>query len=135
VATNRVLLIDEAETRPFWLLERLAIWEAPVHFASSRAGVPKLLNTHRFVIVLTALRLRDASAFDLIPMIEGRPTDLFSYLPAGNGTWWLHLLKSGKECIRESRLQRSDFLRIAQQILNKEPSTELIGAASKPPRP
>lgn len=113
----RILLVGDRASTPACLSERLTYWGAQCRFASSRAEVFALAQTERFDVVLSRIRLRDGNALHLIPLFEGQPTSLFSYLSAKDGCWWLPLLKSGSESERGPALQHKEFLKLLQQTV------------------
>lgn len=122
MAASKILIVGDSETRPNGLVERLIDWGGRCQFASCRAEVFALVQTESFNLVLSRTRLHDGNAFQLIPLFEGQPTSLFSYLSARNGCWWLPLLKSGSECEGGPAIQHKDFMRLMQQTV--EQSTE-----------
>ena len=119
MATSKVLLIGDAETRPTWLLDKLASLDVVSYFVPGRADLPGMLRLHRFAFILTKLRLPDASAFDLVPLVRGISVDLYAYLQAGNGAWWVPLVKGGAECVGAGArpLKRDEFLRMVARML------------------
>jgi DNA-binding NtrC family response regulator len=125
MATRKVLLIGDAETRPTWLLDKLASLEVESYFVPGRADVLRMLRLHRFSFILAKLRLPDASAFDLVPLVRGISVDLYAYLQAGNGTWWVPLVKDGTECVGVRPLKRDAFVRMLAQLLAEQPSAEM----------
>lgn len=117
----RILLVGDSETRPFHLSERLAEWGGECEFASCRADVASLIRSQRFDLILSRMRLSDGSAFELIPLVNGRPTSLFSYLPTKDGCWWLPLVRMGAECSSGPALQDTVFMGILEGLVKKLP--------------
>ena len=123
-------MIGDAYGKLASLMEEMKCWGAAFGFASTRAGACKLLESQEFGLVLSRLRLPDASAIELITLVEGRRTDLFSYMPAGDGLRWLHLVHSGKECVGSDTMRTPDFLRIIEKLLKGKPGTALSHATA-----
>ncbi len=119
MATPRILLVGDNETRPYWLSERLIDWGGQCQFASCRTDVAVLLRSQRFELLLSRMRLPDGNAFELIPLVQGRSTSLFSYLPAKDGCWWLPLVQSGKECISGPALPEPDFMEKLEELVRR----------------
>jgi len=117
----RILLVGDSETRPYHLSERLAEWGGECQFASCRADVVSLIRSQRFDLILSRMRLSDGSAFELIPLVKGRPTSLFSYLPTKDGCWWLPLVRLGAECSSGPALQDSVFMKMLEGLVKKMP--------------
>jgi hypothetical protein len=118
---SRILLVGDSETRPYHLSERLADWGGECQFASCRADVSTLIRSQRFDLVLSRMRLSDGSAFELIPLVNGRPTSLFSYLPTKDGCWWLPLVRSGAECSSGPALQDTVFMQMLEGLVKRIP--------------
>lgn len=129
MARSKVLLIGDAETRPTWLMDKLASLDALSYFVPRRTDVLGMLRLHRFALILAKLRLPDASAFDLVPLVRGISVDLYAYLPAGNGEWWLPLVNGGAECVGVRALKRDEFLRKVAQFLAGEAPIKKSAAA------
>lgn len=118
----RILLVGDNETRPYHLSERLTQWGGECQFASSRADVVALIRSQRFDLILSRMRLSDGSAFELIPLVNGRPISLFSYLPTKDGRWWLPLVRSGVECLSGPALQDNAFMQMLEGLVKKMPA-------------
>jgi hypothetical protein len=117
MATPRILLVGDKETRPSSLSERLTEWGGHYQLASCCADVGMLLRAQRFELVLSRMRLPDGNAFELIPLVQGRSISLFSYLPAKDGCWWLPLVHSGTECISGPALPDPEFMEKLEEIV------------------
>ena len=122
MTTPRILLVGDSETRPSFLSERLIEWGGECKFASCRADVAALIRSQRFDLILSRMRLPDGSAFELVPLVNGRPTSLFSYLPTKDGCWWLPLVRSGAECAGGPALQDTTFMRMLEGMVKRRPS-------------
>lgn len=127
---TRILVIGDANTRPISLMDQLKYWGAEYRFASSRADASGLLGFQQFDLVFSRLRLPDATALDLVSLVGGKRIDLFSYIPAEDGFWWLPLVRSGRECVGERAMQPSEFLRLAEKLLKGKASTAVSYAAT-----
>jgi CheY-like chemotaxis protein len=119
MTTPRILLVGDRETRPSYLSERLTEWGGECQFASHRADVAMLIRSQRFELVLSRLRLSDGNAFELIPLVQGRPISLYSYLPAKDGCWWLPLVQSGTECISGPALPELEFMEMLEGLVRR----------------
>lgn len=119
--TPRILLVGDSETRPFHLAERLTEWGGECQFASCRSDVVALIRSQRFDLILSRMRLSDGSAFELIPLVNGRPISLFSYLPTKDGCWWLPLVRSGAECSSGPALQDHVFMQMLEGLVKRMP--------------
>jgi CheY-like chemotaxis protein len=119
MAALRILLVGDSETRPFCLCDRLNEWGGQCEFASCRADVVTLLRGQRFELVLSRMRLEDGNAFELIPLMQGRPISLFSYLPAKDGCWWLPLVQSGTECVSGPALPEPAFMQMLEGLVRR----------------
>ncbi|MDE3137617.1 MAG: hypothetical protein KGL59_13655 [Acidobacteriota bacterium] len=119
MAAVRILLVGDSETRPFHLSDRVSEWGGQCEFAACRAEVVTLLRGQRFELVLSRMRLADGNAFELIPLVQGRPVSLFSYLPAKDGCWWLPLVRSGTECISGPAMPEPEFMEMLEGLIQK----------------
>jgi len=119
MATARILLVGDNETRPFWLSERLTKWGGQCQFAACRSDVASMIRAQRFDLVLSRMRLSDGNAFELISLVQGRSTSLFSYLPAKDGCWWLPLVRSGTECVSGPALQETEFMQVLEGMVKR----------------
>jgi CheY-like chemotaxis protein len=68
------------------------------HFAGSLQAAGDLLHLWPFDIVLSAHIVPSETMGRLVRMLSGSGMSLFSTLRVEEGSWWLPVLKFGKEC-------------------------------------
>jgi hypothetical protein len=100
------------------------------YFAGSLEAVKSLLKSWQFDVVLSAYGIPSYPIQKLVGLLSGCSVSLFTSLRAEEGSWWLPVLRSGKECYGPAfavgELSRVlDDLR--RQILMKDKATP-IGA-------
>jgi hypothetical protein len=119
MATLRILLVGDSETRPLYLAERVSEWGGQCEIAACRADVAMMLRGQRFELLLSRMRLPDGNAFEMIPLVEGKSISLYSYLPARGGFWWLPLVQSGTECISGPAVPEPEFMEMLEGLIRK----------------
>jgi hypothetical protein len=96
--TIRVLLVGDSP-RSFSLIRQLLEERGcECHFAGSLETVKKLLGCSQFDIVLSTHGIPSYPIQKPIGLLSGSSASLFSSLRVEEGSWWLPVLQSGKEC-------------------------------------
>jgi CheY-like chemotaxis protein len=68
------------------------------HFAGSFEAVKNLVRLWQFDVVLSAHGIPSYPVQKLVGLLSGSSASLFTSLRAEEGSWWLPVLQSGKEC-------------------------------------
>jgi CheY-like chemotaxis protein len=90
------------------------------HFAGSAEAARDLLNLWEFDIVLSTHRVPGDTIQRLVDLLSGSGASLFSSLRIEEGSWWLPVLKFGKECY-EPALRVSDFKHFLDDLRKQTP--------------
>jgi hypothetical protein len=113
--TIRVLLVGD-DPQSFSLIRQLLEKRnCECHFAGSLEAVKQLLRFWRFDIVLSAYGIPSYPIQALIGLLSGSNAILFSSLRVEEGSWWLPVLQSGKECYGPV-LTLDDFSRVLDNL-------------------
>jgi hypothetical protein len=113
--TIRVFLVGD-DPQSFSLMRQLLEKRnCECHFAGSLEAVKELLRLWRFDIVLSAHGIPSYPIQALIGLLSGSNAILFSSLRVEEGSWWLPVLQSGKECYGPV-LTVDDFSRVLDNL-------------------
>jgi hypothetical protein len=113
--TIKVLLVGD-DPQSFSLIRQLLEKRnCECHFAGSLEAVKELLRLWRFDIVLSAHGIPSYPIQALIGLLSGSNAILFSSLRVEEGSWWLPVLQSGKECYGPV-LTVDDFSRVLDNL-------------------
>ena len=94
----RVLLVGD-NPKPFSLSRQLLERnDCECHYAGSIEAAEDLLRLWQFDIVLSTHRVPSNAIQSLVGLLSGSGASLFSTLRVEEGSWWVALLQSGKEC-------------------------------------
>lgn len=106
----KVLLVGVKSRGSSPLAKYLLKRNCQCEFASSRQEAHSLLQSRPFDMVLSPMRLHDASLFPLIEMLEGADISLFYFCPVEVGTWWLPALRRGEKCLGSPAVRSCEFV-------------------------
>jgi hypothetical protein len=95
---TRVLLVGDSPESFSPLSQVLEKGGCECHFAGSLEAVKNLLRLWQFDVVLSTHGIPSYAIQTLIGLLSGSSTSLFSSLRVEEGSWWLLVLHSGKEC-------------------------------------
>jgi hypothetical protein len=115
--TPRVLLIAEYAQGSSHMIKHLEERRCKCSFAASYQEAVALCDTQDFDLVLSPMRLGDASVFPLVSRLDGSGTYLFYYQSVEEGCWWLPALRDGQKCFGSDALRPSDFAIRLEQII------------------
>jgi DNA-binding NtrC family response regulator len=106
----KVLLVGENPQGCSCLAQGLQERGCYCEFAASYPEICSLLRVQHFDLVLSPMRLRDASLFPLIDLLDGSGVTLFFSHAVEQGCWWLPALRRGERCFGSSALRPSEFV-------------------------
>lgn len=115
----KVLLIGETPQGSSYLAKRLQTKACECSFATSHQESRWLLGTQGFDLVLSPIRLGDASLFPLIDLLEGSGVTLFYSHAVEEGCWWLPALRRGERCFGSSALRPSEFVSVLDEAIEQ----------------
>jgi len=88
------------------------------HFAASVEAAETLLKLWQFDVVLSTHRAASYTIRRLVSSLSGSDASLFTSLLVEEGSWWLPILRFGKECY-EPALPVRDFTRVLEDLRNQ----------------
>jgi hypothetical protein len=94
----RVLLVGDSPQSFSLVRQLLEQCGCECHFADSLEAVKDLLQLWQFEVVLSTHGIPSYPIQRLIGLLSGSSASLFSSLRVEEGSWWLPVLQSGKEC-------------------------------------
>src|SRR5580658_9808420 len=95
--TIRVLLVGDSPQSFSLIRQVLEKCGCECHFAGSLEALKKLLGLWQFDVVLSTHGIPSYPIQKLVGLLSGPGASLFSSLRAEEGSWWLPVLRSGKE--------------------------------------
>jgi hypothetical protein len=105
------------------------------HFADSLEAVKILLQSWQFDVVLSTHGIPSYPIQKLVGLFSGSSASLFTSLRAEEGSWWLPVLQSGKECYGPA-FTVGEFPRVLddqrRQISMRDRARQIGGYASSP---
>ena len=105
----RALLVGENSQGVSYLAKRLEDRGFQCEYASSTQQALSLVQVHGFDLILSPIRLRDASLYFLMDLFYGAAVTLFYFYGVEDGCWWLPALRNGKRCWGTPALRSSEF--------------------------
>ncbi len=125
-----ILLAGESLCDALPLVESLQKWGFELHIATSYQEARKVLEQFGCELVLSKMRLRDASAYPLISLLAGSRTTLYFFLPVHRSCWWLPAIRQGQNCWGAPAIRPGEFARVLDKILQgmKQQSTPPLAA-------
>lgn len=106
-----ILLVDEGISEVSPLVEKLKMIGFCCFYAPSLERAKQRLSAEVFDIVLSKLKLRGGTAYELRPLLMGRPTSLFYSLAVEQDCWWIPGVRRGTECLGEPALRPEEFFK------------------------
>jgi hypothetical protein len=94
----RILLVGDSPQSFSLIRQLLEKYGCECHFAGSLEAVKNLLRLRQFDVVLSTHGIPSYPIQTLIGLLSGSDASLFSSLRVEEGSWWLPVLQSGKEC-------------------------------------
>ena len=126
-----ILLAGESLRDSLPLVESLQKWGFELHIASSYQEARKVLEQFDCELVLSKMRLRDASAFPLISLLAGSRTTLYFFLPVHRSCWWLPAIRQGQNCWGAPAIRPGEFARVLDKILQGMKQQSTLPAAAE----
>lgn len=108
---RKALLVDDQASKSSLLVKQLNKLGFSCVFAHSFEEAKAKLSGENFDIVLSRLSIDGGNAYELRPLLVGRPTSLFYSLSVQQGCWWIPGVRSGTECMGEPALRPEDFFK------------------------
>lgn len=112
-------MIRENAQGSSYLVNHLEGYGCKCKFAASCLDAIALFDTQDFDLVLSPMRLGDASALPLVSRLDGSGTYLFYYQPVEEGCWWLPALQAGQKCFGSDALRPSEFAVRLEEIIGE----------------
>lgn len=106
---RKALLVDDNDADGSLLAKQLKTLGFSCSFAHSIQEAKAKLTREVFDIVLSRINLNGGTAYELRPLIVGRPISLFYSLAVEQDCWWIPGVRRGKECMGEPALRPDDF--------------------------
>jgi hypothetical protein len=94
----RALLVGDSPQSFSLIRQLLEKCDCECHFAGSFEAVKNLLRLWQFDVVLSTHGIPSYPIQMLVGLLSGSSASLFSSLRVEEGSWWLPVLQSGKEC-------------------------------------
>jgi len=113
----RALLIAEGLQTPSCLARRLEGQGCWCSFARSYREAYSSIGNQDFDLVLSPLKLRGATLFPLVDLLEGSRITLFYSQPVEQGYWWLPALRSGQKCFGSAAFRPSEFVSVLDEVI------------------
>ncbi len=113
----KVLLIGETLQGSSYLARRMHARECACSFATSYPQACSLLKSQGFDLVLSPMRLRDASFFSLMDLLDGSGVTLFYFHAVEESCWWMPALRNGKRCFGSSAFRPNAFACVLDQAI------------------
>ncbi|HVB99451.1 MAG TPA: hypothetical protein VNJ12_09015 [Candidatus Dormibacteraeota bacterium] len=107
-----VLLVDDTSSDGSLLVKQLKTIGFRCSFARSFEEAKARLCAEDFNIVLSKLSMNGGTAYELRPLLIGRPISLFYSLSVEQDCWWIPGVREGVECLGEPALRPDDFLQL-----------------------
>lgn len=108
---RKVLLVDDKDSEGTHLVSQLKALGFSCSMAQSFSEAKDRLAAEDFDVVLSKLSLNGGTAYELRPLLVGRPTSLFYSLAVEQDCWWIPGVRYGTECLGEPALRPEDFFR------------------------
>ena len=103
---RKALLVNDQESRSSLPVKQLNTLGFYCSFAHSFEEAKARLSGEDFEIVLSRLSINGGAAYELRPLLIGRPTSLFYSLSVQQGCWWIPGVRHGTECTGEPALRQ-----------------------------
>jgi hypothetical protein len=113
----RALLIAEGLQTPSCLARRLEGQGCWCSFATSYREACSSIGNQDFDLVLSPLRLRGATLFPLVDLLDGSNVTLFYSHPVEHGCWWLPGLRRGQKCFGSAAFRPSEFVSVLDEVI------------------
>lgn len=108
---RKALLVNDQDANSSLLVKQLKKLGFSCLIAHSFDEAKEKLSGEDFDLVLSRLSINGGNAYELRPLLVGRPTSLFYSLSVQQGCWWIPGVRSGIECMGEPALRPEDFFR------------------------
>lgn len=106
---RKALLVNDQDSSSYLLVNQLKKLGFSCSFARSFEEAKEKLSGEDFEIVLSRLSINGGTAYELRPLLIGRPTSLFYSLSVQQGGWWIPGVRLGTECLGEPALRPEEF--------------------------
>ena len=113
----KALLVDDRNSDGSLLVKQLKTLGFLCAFARSFDEAKTRLAAEDFDVVLSKLSMHGGTAYELRPLLIGRPTNLFYSLPVEQDCWWIPGVRQGNECLGDPALRPEDFFRALVYIV------------------
>lgn len=108
---RKALLVNDQDSNSSLLAKQLTTLGFSCSMAHSFEEAKTKLSQEDFDLVLSRLSINGGTAYELRPLLVGRPTSLFYSLAVQQGCWWIPGVRQGTECMGEPAMRPEDFFR------------------------
>jgi len=115
----KVLLVGENPRGPSCLATRLQERGCHCEYASSGQQAFFSVRNHDLDLVLSPVRLQNASLFSLMELLDRSEATLFYFLVVERGGWWLPAIRNGKRCFGSSAFSPSQFVSALDAVIDE----------------
>ena len=126
----KVLLVDDGSSEGSLLVKQLKTLGFRCSFAQSFDEAKALLEAQDFDVVLSKLSMNGGTAYELRPLLIGRPSSLFYSLAVEEDCWWIPGVRGGNECMGDPALRPEDFFRALVYIVGAATADLARGSAA-----
>ena len=93
-------------------------------------AAPSRALAEEFDVVLSKLSMNGGTAYELRPLLIGRPSSLFYSLAVEEDCWWIPGVRGGNECMGDPALRPEDFFRALVYIVGAATADLARGSAA-----
>lgn len=108
---RKALLVNDQDSNSAVLVKQLKKLGFSCFFAHSFEEAKTKLLGEDFDVVLSRLSIDGGTAYELRPLLVGRPASLFYSLTLQQGCWWIPGVRHGTECVGEPALRPEELFR------------------------
>jgi hypothetical protein len=116
---HKALLVGESLSDSSSLAAHMHERGFQCEFASSSQRALSLTRIHDFDLVLSPIRLRDASLFFLMDLLDGSEVTLFYFQPVETGCVWLPAIRRGRRCFGLPALRPDEFASVLDAAIDE----------------
>lgn len=127
---HKLLIVNDNGCEGSPLVKRLNGMGYSCSSAHSYDEAKTLISAEHFDVVLCKLSMNDGTAYELRPMLAGRPSSLFYSLSVDEDCWWIPGVRNGRQCLGEAALRPDDFFNVLEKITLLVQGEGSFGASS-----
>ena len=127
----KALVIGDGARTPSSLIQHLEQRKCSCESANCYADAGTLLESTRYDLVLSPMRIGGSSVFNLMERLKGSVTTVFYFVAMEQGCWWLPAMSRGQFSFGGSAYRPSEFLPILDKTIDEIRMDEEILAVEK----